>query len=302
MRKVIAASSVYKSYRKDPVIKDLSFTVSEGEIVGLLGPNGCGKTTTVRLLNGVISSDQGSIEVFGLKPEESGEDIRRLSGVLTESAGLYPHMSGRANLEFFADLYGVEDKGRVDQLLKDFGLFEHKDKKVGSYSTGMKKRLGIAKALLHNPKLLFLDEPTNGLDPEGARDLLVYIKKLNEEKGVTIFLCTHILNHAENLCDRFLFMADGTIIEEGTLAEVEARYLKEFLVEVETDIAEEKLPEELKASFSSRDGNKLVFKVASKEHIPQLLAKLLEVGPVYTSRILGRDLEIMYFKIREAKR
>ena len=125
-------------------------------------------------------------------------------------------MSGRANLEFLPTSTALRTRGRVDQLLKDFGLFEHKDKKVGSYSTGMKKRLGIAKALLHNPKLLFLDEP-KGLDPEGARDLLVYIKKLNEEKGVTIFLCTHILNHAENLCDRFLFMADGTIIEEGTL-------------------------------------------------------------------------------------
>ncbi|MDD2431495.1 MAG: ABC transporter ATP-binding protein [Firmicutes bacterium] len=302
MEQIISVSGVYKSYQKEQAIKDLNFSTKEGEIVGLLGPNGCGKTTTVRLLNGVIAAEQGKIEVFGLDPKEAGDKIRLLSGVLTESAGLYPNLSGKANLEFFYELYGVEQKERIDNLLKDFGLWEHKDKKVGSYSTGMKKRLGIAKALLHSPRLLFLDEPTNGLDPEGARDLLEYIARLNEEKGVTVLICTHILTHIETLCDRFLFMADGTVIEEGTLSQIEAKYLKEFLIEIETDITEYALSSDLREELVESNSNKLIFKVKRKEHIPDLLKALLELGPVYTSRILGRDLETMYFKIREAKK
>ncbi len=181
-------------------------------------------------------------------------------------------------------------------MLRDFGLYEHKDKKVGVYSTGMTKRLGIAKALLHNPKLLFLDEPTTGLDPEGARDLLSYIERLNKEKGVTILICTHILGQIETLCDRFLFLDTGKIIEEGSLSEIESRYLTEFLLKIETDINLSDLPSEFELVESNLDT--LIFKLPTKEDIPKLLRALLETGSVYSCEILGRDLETMYFKIR----
>lgn len=300
MQQIIKAVDVYKSYHKEPVLKGLNLTVNKGQIVGLLGPNGAGKTTTIRLLNGVIGPDKGQLEVFGLTPEKSGDKIRSLCGVLTESAGLYPHLSGEQNLAFFGELYGVTKKEVRYDLLKDFGLLEHKDKKVGSYSTGMKKRLGIAKALLPSPELLFLDEPTTGLDPEGARDLLSYIEKLNKEKGVTILICTHILKQVEELCHRFLFLDSGRIIEEGTLEEIEAKYLKEFLVRVETDVS----VSNISSSFQliTHTPGKLTFKLSNKSDIPILLRHLLEKGSVYSSEILGRDLETMYFKIREAGR
>lgn len=296
MAEIIKALNVYKAYRSQPVLKGLTFNVKEGEIVGLLGPNGSGKTTTIRLLNGVINQDKGEIEVLGLDPQIDGDKARKLTGVLTESAGLYPHLSGEENLRFFGELYNIKDDSHIETLLRDFGLYEHKDKKVGVYSTGMTKRLGIAKALLHNPKLLFLDEPTTGLDPEGARDLLSYIERLNKEKGVTILICTHILGQIETLCDRFLFLDTGKIIEEGSLSEIESRYLTEFLLKIETDINLSDLPSEFELVESSLDT--LIFKLPTKEEIPKLLRALLEKGSVYSCEILGRDLETMYFKIR----
>lgn len=301
---IIKVEGVSKTYgqSREPVINNLNFSVKKGQIVGLLGPNGCGKTTTVRLLNGVIKSDRGKIEVFGLDPTKEGDRIRSLSGVLTESAGLYPHLSGEENLSFFGALYGVTNTERITSLLKDFGLYEHRQKKVGSYSTGMKKRLGIAKALLHNPELLFLDEPTNGLDPEGARDLLGYIKRLKEEHGVTILICTHILTQIEELCDKFLFMASGTVIEEGSLLEVESKYLREFKVRVESNIKKDDLPDKQRQQLLESSENSFIFNVKTKDDIPTLLKTLLTIGPVYSCEILERDLETMYFLIREAKK
>jgi len=148
---LIELSHVSKGFAGRPVLTDLSFHVGRGEIVGFIGPNGSGKTTTVRLLNGVIDPDGGRIRVGGYEPRHDGEAVRTLSGILTESAGLYPNLTGRANLRFFADLYGVPEAGRPDALLEEFGLADAADRKVGAYSTGMKKRLGMAKALLHRP-------------------------------------------------------------------------------------------------------------------------------------------------------
>lgn len=304
IEEVIKVSKVYKSYQTELVLSDLNFMVSKGQIVGLLGPNGSGKTTTVRLLNGVITTEKGDIEILGLDPKKDGDKIRGLTGVLTESAGLYPHLSGEENLAFFAELYNVKGnlKDKTARLLTEFGLYDQRKKKVGSYSTGMKKRLGIAKALLHDPEILLLDEPTTGLDPEGARDLLNYIEGLNKDKGVTILICTHILAQVEHLCHKFLFMASGRIIEEGSLEEIENRYLKEFLTQVETKIEPRFLTKDLKAKLEVTLPQKLIFKLEKKSDISVLLKDLLDIGPVYSCNILGRDLETMYFKIREAKK
>ncbi len=304
IEEVIKVSKVYKSYQTELVLSDLNFKVLKGQIVGLLGPNGSGKTTTVRLLNGVITAEKGDIEILGLDPKKDGDKIRSLTGVLTESAGLYPHLSGEQNLIFFAELYNVKEnvKDKTARLLTQFGLYEHRQKKVGSYSTGMKKRLGIAKALLHDPKILLLDEPTTGLDPEGARDLLNYIERLNKNKEVTILICTHILSQVEHLCHKFLFMASGKIIEAGTLQEIEDRYLTEFQVEIETEVKPESLSEDISVRLLATLPKRLIFKLEKKSDIPVLLKRILAMGPVYGCNILGRDLETMYFKIREAKK
>ncbi len=295
---VIQLNNVTKAFKDRVVIKDLSFSISKGEIVGLLGPNGSGKTTTVRLVNGVLAPNSGSIQVFGQAPMDESGDVRARTGVLTESAGLYGEMTAEQNLMFFAKIYGVgEPEGHIRELLSRFGLNEHRNRKVETFSTGMKKRLGIAKALVHRPEVLFLDEPTTGLDPEASRDLIGYIRELNEQDNVTILLATHLLRQVQDLCHRFLFLHEGQLIESGTMRELTDRYMENFRVRVETD---------LRVETSSYHGFRLDhvepgylnFTVETKEQIPALVSTLLQDAPVYSVEILGRDLETLYFNVR----
>lgn len=289
---------VAKGFAGRPVLTDLSLTAYRGEIVGFIGPNGSGKTTTVRLLNGVIDPDSGTISVGGYDPRPDGEAVRRMAGVLTESAGLYLNMSGRQNLRFFADLYGVDEPGRADALLEEFGLADAADRKVGTYSTGMKKRLGLARALLHRPQVLFLDEPTNGLDPEGIRMVLGYIRRLNERDGTTVMICSHLLQQLEQVCHRYLFLQGGRVVEQGTLAELEARYLPTVTLEVETDLA--LAGGEYHGVPAARVGQgRIAFTLPGRDDVPHLLRRLAQEASVYSAVPVQRDLEALYFKIRE---
>lgn len=300
---VISMEKVNKAFLPGvQVIDNLSFSVEKGEIIGILGPNGAGKTTTIRLLNGVLYPDSGRIRVAGFDPVAAGDEVRKRCGVLTESAGLYEHMTARENLLFFAELYGVAEPVRqAERLLSEFGLAEAARKKVGTFSTGMKKRLGIAKALIHNPEILFLDEPTTGLDPEGSRDLLNYIKELNREYRVTILLATHLLKQVQDIGHRFFFIEKGRLLESGSFAELEAKYLQEITLKVETGLA---VPGVEFAGFPivKKDPGYLWFQLESKDAVPLLLEKILAVAPVYSAVITGRDLETIYFTIREGKR
>jgi len=295
---IIRLSKVSKSFKDVQAIKDLSFTVSKGEIVGLLGPNGAGKTTVVRLINGVIAADAGTVEIFGQSPLAESNSIRSRTGVLTESAGLYGHMTAKENLAFFARIYGVQDyPSRIDMLLQEFGLAEYKDRKAETFSTGMRKRLGIAKALIHRPDVLFLDEPTTGLDPEASRDLLGYIKELNARDGVTIVLATHLLRQVQELCHRFLFLHRGQLIESGTLRQLEDKYLKSFQVKVESDLKVEG-PSYRGFPLHQVEPGVLIFTVETKSQVPELLRQILSEASVYSAEILGRDLETLYFNVR----
>ncbi|HEY8345693.1 MAG TPA: ABC transporter ATP-binding protein [Symbiobacteriaceae bacterium] len=294
----IEVNHVSKKFSERPVLRDLSFSIDRGEIVGLIGPNGSGKTTTVRLLNGVISPDAGDISVGGYDPRIDGEAVRRMSGVLTESAGLYPHLTGRQNLRFFADLYGVDEPDRADALLAEFGLAEVADRKVGTYSTGMKKRLGIAKALLHRPAVLFLDEPTNGLDPEGIRMVLDYIRQLNERDGTTVLICSHLLQQLQRVCHRYLFLHGGKVVEQGSLAELEARHFPGVTLEVETDLV---LSDGQYHGIPARQvgPGRIAFTLPDRSHIPRLLRRLTQEAAVYRAVPVECDLETLYFRIKE---
>ncbi|CAH1221869.1 Linearmycin resistance ATP-binding protein LnrL [Paenibacillus plantiphilus] len=294
---MIQVDGVAKSFKGRDILQDVSFSVGKGEVVGLLGPNGAGKTTMIRLLNGVISADTGTIRVNGLDPLTDGDNIRRNVGVVTESAGLYPEMNGRENLLFFAKLYNCVDKKRIDWLLELLGLSKHGDKPVGTYSTGMKKRLAIAKAVLHEPALLFLDEPTNGLDPDGILDVIGYLRKLNYEQGTTILICSHILYQLEEVCSSYLFLERGRIIERGTLRELEARYVEEVILNVETGFNGAG-NQAAGYPFTAIGDGKLQFKLPSKEHIPGLLRSVLEESWVHSAEIMNNDLEALYFEVR----
>ena len=199
---MIHAENLTKRFKETLAVDGLNLNVSEGEVFGFLGPNGAGKTTTVRMLTSLISPTGGSATVAGFSLGRQDTEIRRTVGVLTETPGMYDNLSAEYNLRIFAELYEVKDvPGQIEKFLKMLGLWERRFDATGTFSKGMKQKLAIARALLHEPRILFLDEPTASLDPEGAHLVREFIVELKKE-GRTIFLCTHNLDEADHLCDR----------------------------------------------------------------------------------------------------
>jgi ABC-2 type transport system ATP-binding protein len=191
-----------KKFDQLTAVDRLTLTIDEGEVFGFLGPNGAGKTTTVRLLSALIAPTAGTARIGPYTLGKDDQEIRRVTGILTETPGLYERLSAWRNLEIFAELYEVEDvPGQVEKYLRFLGLWDRRNDPAGSFSKGMRQKLAIARALLHEPRILYLDEPTAGLDPEAARLVRDFVGDLREE-GRTIFICTHNLDEADRLCDR----------------------------------------------------------------------------------------------------
>jgi len=311
---LINLRQVSKSFAHRKVIDDLSIAIGDSEVVGLLGPNGSGKTTVIRLINGLLRPDQGSITVMGLNPVTEGQAVRQASGVLTESADFYRHMTGLDNLRFFASLYQVHDAGRPEELLRTFGLGGDSDELVGAYSTGMRKRLGLAKALLQQPAMLFLDEPTNGLDPEGTRVVLEAIRELQQHHDTTILICSHLLEQLESVCERYLFIRQGRLIEQGTLQELRAKHHQPLTLEVITDleqpedgsyrsagvtIADKAVVAGLPAAGpSGRPLRRLRFTLSADAAVPEFLRQLIQDAQVYGAEVTEQSLESLYFRIQ----
>ena len=199
---MIHTEKLTKKFGTIMAVEGLSLDVREGEVFGCLGPNGAGKTTTVRMLTSLIGPTDGSATVNGFVLGKQDTDIRRTVGVLTETPGMYDNLSAEYNMQIFAELYEVQDvKGQVEKYLRMLGLWERRFDSAGTFSKGMKQKLAIARALLHEPRILFLDEPTAGLDPEASHLVREFIAELKKE-GRTIFICTHNLDEADRLCDR----------------------------------------------------------------------------------------------------
>jgi ABC-2 type transport system ATP-binding protein len=199
---MIKTENLTKSFGSTLAVDRLTMEVHEGEVFGFLGPNGAGKTTTVRMLTSLIGPTDGTAIVNGYAVGKDDTQIRRSVGILTETPGMYDNLSAEYNLRIYANLYEVKDpKGQVEKYLRMLGLWERRFDEAGTFSKGMKQKLAIARALLHEPKILFLDEPTASLDPESAHLVHDFIAELRKE-GRTIFLCTHNLDEADRLCDR----------------------------------------------------------------------------------------------------
>ena len=199
---MITTQNLTKKFNKITAVKNLTLEIPEGEVFGFLGPNGAGKTTTIRMLTSLIKPTNGSASVNGYIVGEQDIDIRRSVGLLTETPGLYDNLSAERNLEIYASLYEVEDiKGQVEKYLRFLGLWERRLDVAATFSKGMKQKLAIARSLLHEPRTLFLDEPTAALDPEASRLVREFILEIKKE-GRTIFICTHNLDEADRLCDR----------------------------------------------------------------------------------------------------
>ena len=251
MKVVIRADALSKYYGKGGEVKavdDLDLEVYEGETFGLLGPNGAGKTTTIRLLNCIIKPTAGTATVNGYDILKEDMEVKRVTGLLAESPGLYEKLSAYEFLEFMGALYDVPSNiltERIDDLLKLFGLYDRRDYLLEGYSRGMKQKILIASALIHDPPILFLDEPTSMLDPRAALMVKDLIKKLAESAGKTIFICSHILPVVEELCDRIGIINQGKLIASGTvdeiIAQTKTKTLEEAFIAITGGVEEKEL-------------------------------------------------------------
>jgi ABC-2 type transport system ATP-binding protein len=308
---VIETTNLSKRFGAVTAVDHLNLTICQGEIFGFLGHNGAGKTTTIRLLNGVLEPNGGAARVLNLTPLADGPTLRQRTGVLTETPSLDERLTGRENLAIYADLYGVPPQqaaGRVAELLATFDLSDRAEEKVSGYSKGMKQRLALARALLHQPEILFLDEPTSGLDPVATRQVHRLITRLSREQGRTIFICTHNLAEAQQLCDRVGVMENGRLLTIGAPTELTRQMQKALRLELE--VAEndrEAVLEQIgRMGLTAENGQgngRWLISGAQYTAIPDLLADLVQAGArVYRLNPQEPTLADVYFALHEEEK
>jgi ABC-2 type transport system ATP-binding protein len=217
---IIETVNLTRNYNHQKAVDSLSFTVNEGDVFGFLGPNGAGKTTTLLMLMGLSRPSGGSAKVCGLNPLRDSREVKRVVGYLPENVGFYADLDAVQSLEYVAGLNGIQkDKAseKIDELLDLIGLKKDARKKVGAYSRGMKQRLGIAEVLIKDPKVLFLDEPTLGLDPDGAIRLIELVESLNRDRNITVLLSSHNLHQVQKISHRVGIMINGKMVAAGSI-------------------------------------------------------------------------------------
>jgi ABC-2 type transport system ATP-binding protein len=222
---MISARNLTKRFGDFPAVQDVSFDVKPGEIFAFLGPNGAGKSTTIKMLTTLLAPSGGSVEIDGLNPVKHPNQVRKRIGIVFQDPSLDTELTAYENIEFHGVLYHVPKRvrrERIARLLELFGLWERRNHFVKEFSGGMRRRLEIARCLLHIPKIIFLDEPTLGLDPQTRHQLWAQVKRLNQEEKVTVFLTTHYMEEAERVADRIAIIDHGRIIAEGTAAELKS--------------------------------------------------------------------------------
>ena len=309
---VLVLDSVSRSFGSRPALTDLSLSVPRGSISVLLGPNGAGKTTAIRIITGALPPTSGKVRVFGHDPATDGESVRSRCGVVSAKPALYERLSGRDNMEYSAALYGLNPRtAPIDAAARRFGILPALADKVGGYSTGMKTRLALARAVLHNPDLLLLDEPTSGLDPESSVAVLDLVRSLACD-GKTVVMCTHLLLEAEGLADHVVVMHDGTTVVGGAPDDLVHRFFprSEVVVETLAQLRAEQLASlpgvvQFERGTDATDGTDATvrFEVESPAHIPALVAELVKRGAAVTAVSPFRPtLEDLYFASRGVAR
>jgi ABC-type multidrug transport system ATPase subunit len=280
MSAIIQVKGLTKVFKEIKAVDDLSFEVPAGQVYGFLGQNGAGKSTTIRMLLTLITPDAGVIEIFGMNLKKHRKEILRKVGAIIEKPDLYKYLTALENLRIFAAISGVKlsDKILMDELHR-VGLAERAHSKVKTYSQGMKQRLGIATALVHDPQLIILDEPTNGLDPQGIADVRNLILQLSNDQGKTVFVSSHLLNEIELVADSMLIISKGKKVAEGSKGEL----LNPIKTQVEliTDDKENavRLIKETKwGGYLCGNGNGDILLEMDKGLIPELNRTLVEKG------------------------
>ena len=229
---MIRVNNLVKKYGDFTAVSDISFNVEKGEIFAFLGPNGAGKTTTIKMLTTLLKPTSGQVEIDGLDPSVQHNEARKRFGIVFQDPSLDEELTAWENMDFHGVLYHVPKKirhERTEQLLKLFELWDRRDDQVKQFSGGMRRRLEIARGLLHTPKIIFLDEPTLGLDPQTRNQLWSHVKKLNDEEQVTVFLTTHYMEEAERIAQRIAIIDHGKIVAQGTPQELKSQTAAETL-------------------------------------------------------------------------
>ena len=306
MSAVIETADLTRSFPSGVALDGLTIDVAQGEVLALLGPNGAGKTTTVRLLNGILRPDRGSATVLGLDPMVDGDAVRRRTGVLTEHAGLDERLTARENLELTARMRGLDRAWaarRTMELLEQFGMADRADITVQGTSTGQRKRLALARALLHDPDVLFLDEPTSGLDPAATRDVIDLIGSLATEHGRTIVLCTHFLGEAGRLADRMAVLHEGVLHAFGRPADIAASLWDGIDATVDVGqpldaLTSAALGEVAGVRAVAPVPSGAVVRLSAREDLPGVVAALVARGlPVFGATATAPSLEDVYFAV-----
>jgi len=292
----VEVRGLVKTYGPNRVVADVDLTVETGDIYGYLGPNGAGKTTTLRMMLGLIRRDGGRVSLFGRDPAHGVDALEHVAGFV-ESPTFYPYLSGRENLRLLGALDGGVDGRRIDEALDQVELRGRAGDRVGTYSQGMRQRLGIAAALLRSPRLLILDEPTNGLDPAGIRDMRTLIASL-PERGVTVLYSSHLLSEVEEVCNRVAIVNGGRIVFEGRLDELRASFGVAYRITTADNDAARALAREL--GVQARGENGALSLDAEREAVDRLTVELGRRGIAIRELTQSqRSLEDLFFQLTE---
>jgi ABC-2 type transport system ATP-binding protein len=280
---MISVSNLKKNYGNIQALKGISFDIKQGEFFGLLGPNGAGKTTTISIMSTILEPDGGEVNIADFNLKDYPIQCKKIIGVVPQEIALYNELSAYDNLMFWGGLYNIpqsELKVRIDETLQLFGLFDRKNDKVKTYSGGMKRRINIASALLHKPKILFMDEPTVGIDPQSRNLIFEVVEKLHRE-GMTIVYTTHYMEEAERFCDRIGIIDNGQIIAQGTFEELKSsNMMKETIVVSFVKLTDE-LYDKVAVSWKDlrRDENAINFYSSNvKNDLAKIIIKCSETG------------------------
>lgn len=269
---ILKCENLHKQLGKKEILKGISFEVNSGDILGFIGPNGAGKTTTIKLILGLQNISNGKVTINGFDVEKNFEKAIEKVGSIVENPDLYMYLSGYDNLKLIANLYKNVDKKRIDEVIKLVGLENRIKDKVSKYSLGMRQRLGIAQAILHKPNLLILDEPTNGLDPEGIKSMRDLLVKLAKEEKMAILISSHNLAELESLCNKVCIIKNGMIVETSNLEDVKKEVSENCYIFEVDDIKQAKIL--CGENSTIIDENKIRVSV-EKNDVPNLVKKLV---------------------------
>lgn len=301
---VVELHAVRRTFKGTVALDGLSLTAAKGTITVLVGPNGAGKTTAVRMITGALNPESGEVRTFGLDPGSDGEAVRRRCGVVSAKPALYDRLSGWDNLAYAAELFRLGSRAPIEEAAARFGIEHALDLRVGGYSTGMKTRLALARAVLHDPDLLLLDEPTSGLDPESSHAVLRLIDELAEQ-GRTVIMCTHLLLEAEGLADQVVLMEAGRSLVAGMPDDL-VRWVWPYprvIIDARDRTHLDMLRTMRGVRSYARDGGAATVEVDGLDVVPDLVAGLAASG-VRLTRVNPHDptLEELYFAVRNGRR